>query len=219
MRYVELALIASGGLMLSVFLATQVYAICISHALLWQVKAAEVVTNSQPVSYQQVDFSLWGKNRIQAYLASLSMKFGDPLAVLSIPRISITAPVYEGTDSLTLDRGLGHVAGTDVPGGTHNIAIAGHRDGFFRGLKDIRPGDEIDALWGNKKEIYVVESTSIVDPTDMSVLNPGPQSALTLITCYPFYFVGDAPSRFIVRASLKNRIVLPITGTTDTHAK
>ncbi len=163
------------------------------------------VSNREASNQQGVDFSLWGKNRIHAYLASLSLKVDAPIAVLSIPRLALRAPVFDGTDDLTLDRGLGRVDGTDRPGGEHNLGIAGHRDGFFRGLKDIRQGDAIEIERADGKDIYVVESTTIVDPSDVSVLEPGAKSSLTLITCYPFYFVGDAPSRFIVRASLKNR--------------
>jgi len=108
--------------------------------------------------------------------------------------------VLPGTDDRILDRALGHVEGTAPPGTDGNSGIAGHRDGFFRGLKDIVPGDaiELDTLDG--KESYRVERTWVVDPEDVSVLDPTSTRALTLVTCYPFYFVGSAPRRFIVRA-------------------
>lgn len=126
--------------------------------------------------------------------------------MLSIPRLKLEVPVFEGTDPLTLDRGVGRVEGTDVPGGDHNFGIAGHRDGFFRALKDIQVGDQVEIELPTGKDLYVVEGTTIVDPSDVSVLKQGNTSTLTLITCYPFYFVGDAPSRFIVKASLKSRM-------------
>ena len=105
-----------------------------------------------------------------------------------------------GTDDRTLDRAVGHIEDTAQPGTDGNSGIAGHRDGFFRGLKDIVPGDaiELDTLQG--KDVYRVERTWVVDPEDVSVLDPTPARALTLVTCYPFYFVGSAPQRFIVRA-------------------
>ena len=90
--------------------------------------------------------------------------------------------------------------GTAPPGTDGNSGIAGHRDGFFRGLKDIVPGDAIELDTLNGKEAYRVERTWVVEPEDVSVLDPTPMRALTLVTCYPFYFVGSAPQRFIVRA-------------------
>ena len=204
-------LIWSGGLLLVVFIATQVYAACFSSlaVLRMQVAQAKVRTSSGPVNtattQERVDFTLWGKNRIHAYLASLTEKVDPPLAVLSIPRLTLTAPVFAGTDSLTLDRGLGQVEGTDLPGGDRNLGIAGHRDGFFRVLKDIKEGDTIDIERPDGKDVYIVDGITIVSPSDVSVLAPGTESTLTLVTCYPFYFVGDAPSRYIVRASLKSR--------------
>ena len=107
-----------------------------------------------------------------------------------------------GTDDRTLDRAVGHIEGTAQPGTDGNSGIAGHRDGFFRGLKDITPGDviELDTIQG--KDVYRVERTWVVNPEDVSVLDPTSTRALTLVTCYPFYFVGSAPRRFIVRAVL-----------------
>jgi len=110
--------------------------------------------------------------------------------------------VLPGTDDGTLDRAVGHIEGTAKPGTDGNAGIAGHRDGFFRGLKDISPGDviELDTLQGN--DSYRVERVWVVDPEDVSVLDPTSTRALTLVTCYPFYYVGSAPRRFIVRAVL-----------------
>ena len=146
------------------------------------------------------DQSLWSPNRVSAWRKALSEPAPAPLAVLRIPKIRLEVPVLPGTDDRTLDRGVGHIEDTAQPGTDGNSGIAGHRDGFFRGLKDITPGDaiELDTLQG--KDVYRVERTWVVDPEDVSVLDPTPTRALTLVTCYPFYFVGSAPQRFIVRA-------------------
>ena len=108
--------------------------------------------------------------------------------------------MLEGTDDFTLNRAVGHIANTARPGSDGNSGIAGHRDGFFRGLKDITPGDAIELETLDGSEVYRVERTWIVDPEDVSVLDPTPARSLTLVTCYPFYFIGSAPRRFIVRA-------------------
>src|SRR5688572_15159123 len=146
------------------------------------------------------DFSLWSTQRVFAWRHAAKDAFPPPLAVLRIPKIHLEVAVLPGTDDRTLDRGLGHIEDTALPGGEGNFAVAGHRDGFFRGLKDILPGDTIEIETLNGKDRYRVEHTWIVDPTDVSVLDPTPAPSLTLVTCYPFYFVGSAPQRFIVRA-------------------
>ena len=110
--------------------------------------------------------------------------------------------MLEGTDDLTLNRGVGHIAGTALVGEDGNIGIAGHRDGFFRGLKNIRVGDRIDLEEPDRIKTYVVERLEIVDPENVSVLRSSSRPSLTLVTCYPFYFIGAAPRRFIVHAVL-----------------
>jgi LPXTG-site transpeptidase (sortase) family protein len=146
------------------------------------------------------DQSLWSPQRVSAWQNSLLDPAPDPLAVLRIPTLRLEVAVLSGTDDRTLDRALGHIEGTALPGTDGNLGIAGHRDGFFRGLKDIAPGDviELDTIQG--KDVFQVERTWIVEPEDVSVLDPTPARTLTLVTCYPFYFVGSAPQRFIVRA-------------------
>ena len=91
--------------------------------------------------------------------------------------------------------------GTANPGENGNMAIAGHRDGFFRGLKDLGVGDTIEMATMGRTATYIIHRITIVDPDNVSVLKPGPHASLTLITCYPFYFVGSAPKRYIVQAS------------------
>jgi len=149
------------------------------------------------------DQSLWSRARIHAWQDALSQPGPSPLAVLRIPKIRLEVPVLPGTDDRTLDRGVGHIDETPPPGTDGNSGIAGHRDGFFRGLKDIASGDviELDTLRGS--DVYRVERTWVVDPEDVSVLDPtSSPRTVTLVTCYPFYFVGTAPQRFIVRAVL-----------------
>jgi sortase A len=134
------------------------------------------------------------------------VSFPPPEAILRVPKAGIEVPVLEGTDDLTLNRGAGHIAGTALPGQAGNMAITGHRDGFFRGLKDVAPGDTIEVVRsgtaGSQTDKYLVRNIKIVFPTDTSVLNKTPDSTLTLITCYPFYFVGAAPQRYVIQASL-----------------
>jgi sortase A len=101
-----------------------------------------------------------------------------------------------------MDRAVGFIAGTARPGENGNIGISGHRDGFFRGLKDIREGDGIELVTATGTDTYTIDSIVLVKPADVSVLAPRPRPSITLVTCYPFYFVGSAPKRYIVQASM-----------------
>ena len=148
------------------------------------------------------DQSLWSPVRISAWRKALSEPGPAPLAVLRIPKIRLEAAVLAGTDNQTLDRAVGHIEDTAKPGTDGNSGLAGHRDGFFRGLKDIAPGDTIELETLEGKDIYRVERTWVVNPEEVWVLDPTPARAITLVTCYPFYFIGAAPQRFIVRAVL-----------------
>ena len=138
--------------------------------------------------------------RVAVWPAPLLASAPAPLAVLRIARVRLEVPVLPGTNARTLDRAVGHIEGTAPPGTGGNVGIAGHRDSFFRGLRDIRYGDliEVDTLLESYS--YRVERTWVVDPTEVSVLAPTPGPALTLVTCFPFDFIGSAPRRFIVRA-------------------
>ena len=131
---------------------------------------------------------------------------GDAIAKLSIPRLSAELYVIEGDDASELRRGPGHMSGTAMPGDPGNCVIAGHRDTHFRVLKDIRRGDEIilQTRWG--QFLYQVSSLSVVSPKDTRALQPTSDSELHLITCYPFYYVGAAPERFVVRAQLAGSV-------------
>ena len=155
---------------------------------------------------EEVDFSLWGAKRIRDYKASLAIEKRLPLAVLSIDRLRIRVPVFEGTDDLALNRGAGWILGTARPGEAGNIGIASHRDGFFRGLKDIAVGDEVVVTTRDEQGTYLVDEIEIVGPEQVEVLQPRRSPSVTLVTCYPFYFIGDAPRRFIVHASLNQTV-------------
>jgi sortase A len=119
---------------------------------------------------------------------------------LETPRLAVSVMLMEGDDARTLRRAVGHIPGTQLPGQTENVAFSGHRNTFFRSLRNIRENDIIVVTTLAGKYRYRVVSTRVVDPDDVSVLNPAAGEILTLVTCYPFYFVGSSPDRFIVRA-------------------
>jgi sortase A len=120
---------------------------------------------------------------------------------LEIPRLKLSVMVREGADEGTLRRAVGHIPGTALPGNMGNVGLAGHRDTFFRALQDIREDDTIEFQTTGGTYHYIVKSTKIVTPRDVSVLAASGGENLTLVTCYPFYYVGSAPKRFIVHAS------------------
>jgi sortase A len=146
------------------------------------------------------DLSLWDEDRISAWRVALNEPAPPPLGVIRIPKIGLEVAVLPGTDDFTLNRAVGHITGTALPGHNGNTGIAGHRDGFFRGLKDMVVGDAIEVETLAGKETYHIERMWVVKPEDVSVLEPTAARAVTLVTCFPFYHVGPAPERFIVRA-------------------
>jgi sortase A len=125
---------------------------------------------------------------------------GSLVGRIRIPELDLSAVVFEGTDESVLRKGVGHLAGTAFPFESGNVVLAAHRDTFFRKLKDIRDGDTVslDTPWGRYQ--YQVSSTQVVSPDAVEVIRPTEVPTLTLITCYPFYFFGHAPERFIVSA-------------------
>lgn len=125
---------------------------------------------------------------------------GDVIALLDIPRLRVCVPIVEGDGDAELDRAAGHLPDTPLPWEPGNAAIAGHRDTVFRPLARIRAGDVIRVTTPGARYDYAVRDTRVVEPDDLSVLEAGAVPALTLITCYPFRFVGPAPQRFVVRA-------------------
>ena len=134
----------------------------------------------------------------------LSLATGAVVGRVEIPRVGVSAIVREGDDTRTLRSAVGHIPGTAFPGDHGNAALAGHRDTFFRGLRDIRKGDQILLSTSAGDARYVVRNTRVVEPTDVSVLAPTSHSTLTLVTCYPFNYIGAAPRRFIVQAEISN---------------
>lgn len=148
------------------------------------------------------DKSLWNTKRITDYQDSLYVNAEPPIGVLMIDDVDIEIPIYNGADDLNLNRGVGRIKGmARLNEETGNLGIAGHRDGIFRGLKDIQVGDEIEVQTPEGLETYAVSSITIVPKADISVLSPTEDKTLTLVTCYPFYHVGHAPKRFIVKAT------------------
>ncbi len=203
----ERLLMCCGLLLLFLYVANLTYSAIYSRSSVQSFWAAEASAQAQagirPQSSSRLpDFRLWSDKRIKAYQASLAANVPPPLGVLDIPSLRLQVPVLEGTDDLTLDRGVGHIPGTAPLGEGGNIGIAGHRDGFFRGLKDVHVGETIDIYTQHGRSRYVVDEIQIVSPDEVSVLAPRAKPSLTLVTCYPFYFVGSAPSRYIVHATL-----------------
>jgi sortase A len=127
---------------------------------------------------------------------------------LEIPRLELSVMVREGADEGTLRRAVGHIPGTALPGKVGNVGLAGHRDTFFRALRGIHEDDAIEIETTGGTYRYIVKSTKIVTPRDVSVLAASGGQTLTLVTCYPFYYVGSAPKRFIVHAALAAAIRL-----------
>jgi LPXTG-site transpeptidase (sortase) family protein len=127
---------------------------------------------------------------------------GGPLGQIEITRLGVTAMIFEGTEERTLRRSVGHIPGTALPGQKGNVGIAGHRDTFFRALRNIRGGDELTLATINGSHRYRVDWTQVVDPADTQVLHSTGDDILTLVTCYPFNFAGPAPRKFIVRAQM-----------------
>jgi len=127
---------------------------------------------------------------------------GTVLGRLEAPSVKLSTVVLEGSDDGTLSRGSGHIEDTPMPGQPGNVGIAGHRDTTFRALRNIHVGDPLDYKTADRVYRYRISKTMIVGPDDVYVLDPTAEPALTLVTCYPFEFIGHAPRRFIVRADL-----------------
>jgi sortase A len=144
----------------------------------------------------------WSQTRGARELERPGRLKGDVVGRLEIPRLSLSTVVFEGADQDVLERGAGHVPGSALPGDRGNTVLAAHRDTFFRPLRDIRTGDLVKIHTPPNDSVYIVESARVVEPDDVDVLKPTAEPALTLITCYPFRYIGPAPERFVVRAVL-----------------
>jgi sortase A len=156
--------------------------------------------NSSRPSVATAEPELLPASQTPAQILQHAVARGDVLGRIEISRIGIAVVIIEGVDGKSLRRGVGHVPGSALPGGHGNIALAGHRDTFFRDLRNIRQDDQItlSTLAGSYE--YQVDSIRIVAENEIQVLEDSGDSVLTLVTCYPFYYVGPAPRRFIVRA-------------------
>lgn len=209
MRWVgklEQALLTAGLLMLGIYVGARIHGIVLSQVAVKRFESQRLVVQKQAAGMNAAvnapDSTLWSPNRIKGYQESLAAHFSPAIAVLRVPKIRLEVPVLEGTDELTLNRAVGLIAGTARPEVGGNIGIAGHRDGFFRGLKDVREGDRIELVTPRGTENYTIDRIATVNPDDVSVLAPRSKPSITLVTCFPFYFVGSAPQRYIVQASI-----------------
>jgi sortase A len=205
-RAEQIALVA-GLTLISIWGIVRIHRFAISRAMIARFRADKTEANFgavDPDMGSPVDFRLWSANRITAYKQSLIEKTDMPVGILHIPKIHLEVPIFEGTDDLTLNRGVGRISGTARIGELGNVGIAGHRDGFFRGLKDIQPGDAVQLELPGRTDTYEVTQVQVVKPENANVLDPTPTATLTLVTCYPFYFVGSAPERYIVTAMIRN---------------
>ena len=205
-RIIERLLLVCGLLMLGIYLGARAHRAIFSRAALGTFKSEQLSSADQSrtlvITAARPDFTLWSPKRIKEYEESLATYFAPAIGILCIPKIHVEVPVLEGTDELSLNRGVGRIAGTASLGQEGNIGIAGHRDGFFRGLKDVALGDTVEMVTLIRTETYVIDNVVIVDPRDTSVLHARQRPSLTLVTCYPFHFIGSAPRRYIVQASL-----------------
>jgi sortase A len=194
MRKTGVSLVAGGAMLCTAAVATAAYGRVMARLQVARFRA------------QGAAAAQWDAQRILAYEKTLHVGFDSPLAVLRIPALGIEAPVLEGTSDVAMNRGVGHIDGSALPGERGNVGIAGHRDGFFRALKDVKVGEVVELERqtgaGTKRDEYQVERIAVVEPSDVSVVAPTQDATVTLVTCYPFYFVGTAPQRFVVQAKL-----------------
>jgi sortase A len=130
---------------------------------------------------------------------SRKLKTNELIGRIEIPRVKVSAVVKEGADTKTLSRAVGHIPYTALPGEKGNVGVAAHRDTFFRGLRDVRHGDVIRVVTTEGVYLYEVDSMKIVWPKNVEVLDPTPDKRITLVTCFPFNYIGHAPKRFIVQ--------------------
>ena len=206
---IERILLIVGILFSSFYLAAKVHSFITYRAALHSFDNKSVSRTDQTEKSLATDLSFPAAGMEQFSLPPAGIKGrhnriaqGVPLALLRIPRLKLEVPVLDGTDRLTLNSGVGRIEGTAFPGERGNIGIAGHRDSFFRALKDIGRGDTIELVTRQQVDSYVVDSIFITGPEDTSVLAQGSGPELTLVTCFPFRFIGPAPRRYVVRATL-----------------
>ena len=206
MRRIEISLWFLGAVLLSVFFTHLVSGEIQRNSDIETWKSQQIPDHGIDVSVSSQDNlppdqSLWSPQRVDAFSSSFSEPAGDVLGIFEIPRLGLEVPLYDGASELHLNRGIARIEGTGMPGAPGNLGIAGHRDGYFRVLKDIQVGDQLTLSTLAGPQLFVVESLQIVDPSAVEVLDPTDEQSITLVTCFPFYFVGPAPDRFIVHAT------------------
>lgn len=196
------ALVICGAMLVTSYGATRVHADDSRREGIRQFSQvrARVTTASPSGVALAPDQSRWSESRIRAFAHPATQAEVIPEALLHIPSVKLTVPVYADTRNSTLNRGAGLIAGTASPGGAGNTGIAAHRDSFFRSLKDVALGDRIEIEHFSGTRAYRVSALYIVSPDDLRPLEQTQHSVVTLVTCYPFYYVGSAPQRYIVRA-------------------
>jgi sortase A len=207
LRWIERGLLSCGLGLLAVFGVVRLESYIASRAALKSFAAHEALSpliqnSGVSAGPPEAETTHAVESSVLVQRVGIAKGSGGAIAVLQIPKIHLAVPVLDGTDALTLNHAVGRIAGTARPGEEGNIGIAGHRDGFFRGLKDVRVGDEIDLETLKGTDRYAVDHIRIVTPDNVGVLQPRLAPSLTLVTCYPFYFIGSAPKRYIVMASL-----------------
>ena len=190
LRWTEVSAYVLGALLCSLFALAQ------ADRALGSTNAIEEFT----ASVTPPDQSLWAANRVRDFQAAQDSPM-KAVAVLTVPTLKLEVPVFDSDDEISLNRGAGYVAGMGRPDSGGNVGIAGHRDGYFRVLKDIKVGDIIEIRTRLKLHRYRVTSIDIVDKDDTRLLADTDLPGVTLVTCYPFYFVGNAPQRYLVAAT------------------
>jgi sortase A len=203
---IERVFIVVGVALCAIYAFAHVYRIFSSHIGRVALESARRANDgsSRGSGIGAVDFTAWSEKRVKAYEETFAKHFDPPLGLLDIPKLHLKVSVFNGTDDVTLDRGVGRIIGTGHLGEEGNIGIAGHRDGFFRALKDIQVGDAVDLTTADTDPAYVVDHISIVNPDNVQILDERALPTLTLVTCYPFYFIGSAPQRYVIQCSLKD---------------
>jgi len=184
---VEFALFGAGFALLGAWAALTL------SARTYQRDAAQLVDRWSQTRHKAGPATAGYQARVEAFASGI-------LGRLEIPAAHISVIVAEGVDSRTLDRAVGHVPDTALPGEPGNVGLVAHRDTYFRGLEHIHQGDEVRFQGPDGLHRYRVSSMRVVEPTDVAVLDPTPRPALTLVTCYPFHVIGPARRRFVVRA-------------------
>jgi sortase A len=234
MRWVEYGAWAIGCSLLLLYAAARLYSETARQEGLAEFQRARVVldqTAGPPLPVREppmsvagvdppppVDQSLWSSQRVRAFAESIASP-GVPQGVLRVPALQIAVPIYAGTSEINLNRGAAHIEGTAALATSGNIGIAAHRDGFFRKLKDIAIDADVYLDSGSGSRRYRVVEISVVMPTEIHVLAPTEIPSVTLVTCYPFYFLGDAPQRYIVRAELADAPPAASEGATITDVQ